>query len=173
MLKGEKIKLRPVEPEDLDLLMLWENDPPNWEVSGTITPYSRDILKRYIKNADQDIYRAGQLRLMIEDRHQRTIGTIDVFEFDPFHQRAGIGILIADPVHRNNGYASESLRLIKQYCFEHLGLHQLFCNILEGNEASIHLFEKAGFTITGSRKQWIRSGSKFKDQLFLQLFREE
>jgi len=40
----------------------------------------------------------------IEDKI--TIGTIDIFEFDPFHKRAGIGILIGNESYRRKGYAS-------------------------------------------------------------------
>lgn len=170
-LTGHKIKLRAIEPEDINLLMQWENDIVNWEVSGTITPFSRNLLQQYIDNAHLDIYQVGQLRLMIQEGEE-TIGTIDIFDFDAFNHRAGIGILIGDQAKRGNGFASESLRLVKKYCFDHLGLRQLYCNILVDNELSLNLFNRAGFKVTGTKHQWIRSGGVFKDQHFLQLFRE-
>lgn len=169
---GHKIRLRAIEPEDIDQLMQWENNIDNWEVSGTITPFSRNLLQQYINNAHLDIYQIGQLRLMIQEGEE-TIGTIDIFDFDAFNQRAGIGILIGDQSKRGNGFASESLRLVKKYCFDHLGLTQLYCNILVDNELSLNLFKKAGFEITGTRHKWIRSGGVYKDQHFLQLFRNE
>jgi len=172
-LTGHKIELRAIEPEDVDLLMQWENNIVNWEVSGTITPFSRNLLQQYIDNAHLDIYQVGQLRLMIQEGEGQTIGTIDIFDFDAFHHRAGVGILIGDQAKRGNGYASESLRLVKKYCFEHLGLKQIYCNILVDNTLSLNLFQKAGFEITGTRHQWVRSGGQYKDQHFLQLFREE
>ncbi len=174
MLKGNKVRLRAIEPEDVDRIMEWENETSNWEVSGTMAPFSRDIIKRYVANSHHDIYSAGQLRLMIDEVETgETIGTVDIFEFDAFHQRAGLGILIADKARRNNGYASESIALVVDYSFQHLGLSQLFCNILADNAGSIRVFEKAGFQISGNRKKWIRSGSAFKDQLFLQLFKKQ
>lgn len=173
LLEGKKVKLRALEPEDIDLLMAWENNTPNWQVSGTVAPFSRAILKDFISNSHLDIYQTRQLRFMIETLEgPATIGTIDLFEFDPFHQRAGVGVLIADPAQRNNGYASESVELVKEYCFKHLGLHQLFCNILEGNEASLRLFKKAGFELSGSKKAWVRLGQSYKDEYFLQLFNQ-
>ncbi len=171
LLKGEKIRLRAIEPTDVDLILDWENNTDNWEVSGTLAPFSREIISKYVSNAHLDIYKAGQLRLMIEELTTgKTVGTIDIFDFDPFHQRAGLGILIADKSDRNNGYSKETLQLVCEYCFSHLGLQQLYCNILSDNTVSLRLFEKAGFTISGTQKRWIKSGSKFKDQHFLQLF---
>jgi len=39
-----KITLRPLEPEDIELLYAWENDMELWEMSNTKTPFSRYIL---------------------------------------------------------------------------------------------------------------------------------
>lgn len=172
LLQGKNIQLRPIEPDDLNLLVNWENDPANWEVSGTIAPYSRELMRKYVNNAHLDIYKTGQLRLMIvEKESSATIGTIDIFEFDAFHQRAGLGILIADAQNRGKGLAFEAVNLVRDYCFKHLGIHQLFCNIMADNDVSLHLFKKAGFTINGTQHQWVRSNGSFKDQHFLQLIK--
>lgn len=174
LLNGKKLKLRALEPEDIDLLMEWENDSRNWEVSNTLSPYSRALLKQYIQQSHLDIYKTGQLRFMIQDLEtKQSVGAVDLFEFDGFHQRAGVGILIGKHQMRNNGYATEALKLIKDYSFLHLGLRQLFCNILEDNKASLKLFQKEGFEITGTMKAWVRSGEHYKDQFFLQLFKGE
>jgi diamine N-acetyltransferase len=168
-LKGQHVVLRAIEPEDIDLLYNWENDTENWNVSNTQTPFSRFILEQYITTSHVDIYSAKQLRLMICEKEGRAIGSIDLFDFDPNHMRAGIGILIADKTDRKKGLASEALKLLSNYSFEILNLHQLYCNITTDNESSILLFQKHGFQITGIKKQWIRSGNSFKDELLLQL----
>jgi len=171
-LKGQLVTLRALEPEDIDLLYSWENDPEHWAVSNTQTPFSRFVLEQYISTAHVDIYSAKQLRLMICDREGgKAVGSIDLFDFEPNHLRAGVGILIADKTDRRKGYASEALELLKNYCFEILNLQQIYCNITTDNESSILLFQKHGFQITGIKKQWIRSGSGYKDELLLQLIR--
>ncbi len=168
-LKGEHILLRGIEPEDIDALYQWENDTDTWHVSLTQTPFSRFVLEQYIASAHQDIYTAKQLRLIICNEEKKAIGSIDLFDFDPNHLRAGIGILIADKTERKKGYASEALKLLIDYCFTTLNLHQLFCNITTDNESSILLFQKHNFQIAGIKKQWIRDGNKYKDELLLQL----
>jgi diamine N-acetyltransferase len=170
-LKGEQILLRAIEPEDIEVMYQWENDPENWAVSNTQTPFSRFVLEQYISTSHVDIYSAKQLRLMICDKENKAVGSIDLFDFDPNHLRAGVGILIAAKDDRRKGYASEALTLLTQYCFEILSLHQLYCNITTDNESSILLFQKHGFQITGIKKHWIRTGNSYKDELLLQLIR--
>ena len=163
-----------MEPSDIDTLYQWENDTDNWKVSSTQTPFSKNLLEQYIATAHQDIYSVKQLRLMIdveEDETKKSVGCIDLFDFEPNHLRAGIGVLIAEKSDRRNGYASEALELLINYCFETLNLHQLYCNITINNEASVLLFQKHGFLITGIKKQWIRDGAKFNDELMLQKIR--
>ncbi len=170
-LQGEHIYLRAIESTDIDALYHWENDTENWEVSNTQTPYSRFVLEQYIASAHQDIYTAKQLRLIICDTQNKPIGSIDLFDFDPNHLRAGIGILVGDKSDRRKGYAAEALKLLINYCFETLNLHQLYCNIISDNEASILLFQLYNFQITGIKKQWVRDGNTFKDELLLQRIR--
>ncbi len=171
-LQGQHISLRALEPADIDVLYKWENDTEIWNVSNTQTPFSHFILEQYISNAHQDIYSVKQLRLIISLLENKSaIGSIDLFDFDPNHLRAGIGILIADKTERGKGYASEALGMLIEYCFLTLNLHQLYCNITSDNEPSILLFQKHGFLITGVKKQWIREAAGFKDELLLQRIR--
>lgn len=97
-----------------------------------------------------------------------TIGSIDLFEFDPFHKRAGIGILI-DEASRRKGYATEALNLLIEYCFKTLDLHQVFCNIELSNEESTKLFTKAGFINCGHKKDWLFRNGQWTDVLMFQL----
>jgi diamine N-acetyltransferase len=170
ILENRSISLRAPEPEDLDLLYLWENEPSIWQVSGTLTPFSRYILKQYLDHAGKDIYEAKQLRLMIQLKsNHRPLGAIDLFDFDPHHRRAGLGILIAEPSDRRKGYAREALETMITYCFEVLHLHQLYCHIAAGNSASIKLFKEAGFQESGRKREWIFNGEHYEDELLFQM----
>jgi diamine N-acetyltransferase len=169
-MKYEKIQLRALEPEDLELLYEWENNSTYWTISNTVTPFSKYTLKRYMENSHKSIYETGQLRLMIEIiNEKKTIGTIDIFDFDPFHKRAGIGILIADAKQRRKGYASMALKCLIEYCFKTLQLHQLYCNILANNCESMDLFKKQGFVQTGIKKEWVKTSDGYLDEYIFQL----
>lgn len=171
-MKYKEIRLRALEPEDLELLYQWENNHAYWMISNTLTPFSKYTLKRYLKHSHKNIYETGQLRLMIDHIADNvTIGTIDIFEFDPFHKRAGVGILIANEAYRRRGYATMSLKCLIDYCFNTLQLHQLFCNILANNCESFDLFQKAGFVQSGIKKEWVLTPEGYLDEHFFQLIK--
>ena len=167
-LRGEHIYLRALEPEDLEFVYRIENDTSLWELSDTQTPYSRFLIKQYLENAQQDIFEAKQLRLAINTLENTTIGLIDVFDFDIKNKRAGIGILIENEVNRNQGYGREALKLLVNYCFEVLHLHQVYANISENNIASLKLFETDGFKIIGLKKDWSFDGINYTNEYILQ-----
>ncbi|UII79232.1 GNAT family N-acetyltransferase [Flagellimonas sp. CMM7] len=167
-LKGEQIYLRALEPKDLDFLYQLENDTSIWEISGTLKPYSKKVLQLYLENAHRDIYDVKQLRLCICNKNDDCIGLIDLFDFDPKNRRAGIGIVITKTEDRNKGVGAEAISLLCNYAFSILDLHQLYANILEENKASIHLFEKLGFTKIGVKKEWVRTNSGFKNEIIFQ-----
>lgn len=174
MLKGKNIELRALEPDDIDLLYKWENDEELWYLSNTITPFSRFDIEQYVLSAGNDIFSSKQLRLMIAKiagEERATIGTIDLFDFDPVNKRAGIGIMI-EKNERNRGYASEALGLLIDYCFKILNLHQVYCNIASDNAASLELFSKFNFRETGKKKDWILTNGNWIDEHILQLINE-
>ena len=173
-MKYKEIKLRAPEPEDLELLYDWENNNEYWVISNTVSPFSKFTLKRYIENSHRNIYESGQLRLMIDHvKDKMTIGTIDLFEFDPFHKRAGIGILIADMGHRRKGFATMAATCLINYCFKTLLLHQIYCNILDNNCESMDLFIKLGFKEIGVKKDWVKTNDGYLDEHMFQLIKKE
>lgn len=168
-LQGEYIFLRALEPEDLDFIFQIENDETIWEISNTRTPYSRFLIKQYLENAHKDIYEVKQLRLVISTLENTPVGLIDVFDFDFHNKRAGIGILINGQENRSKGYGDEALKLLVDYCFAHLDLHQLYCNISEDNQASLKLFEKHNFKKIGLKKDWNIVNGTYKNEYLFQL----
>jgi len=168
-LKGIHIKLRALEPEDLAFLFDSENNEANWKVSGTQVPFSKYILKQYLESSHKDIYEAKQLRLVITSIDDTLVmGMIDLFDFDPQHKRAGVGILIKDSF-REQGIASEALQVLISYAFHYLDLHQLYANVTTDNKTSMHLFEKHGFKRIGIKKDWIYTNATYIDEASYQL----
>ena len=174
MIDEGNISLRALEPDDIELLYNWENNREIWRISNTKVPFSKYLLQKYIENSHLDIYQIKQLRMMIDlqdDRGIRSIGCVDLFDFDPFHARAGVGILIANKEDRNKGYASQALKEIVQYAFKYLHLHQLYCNITSDNTASLKLFESAGFCVIGTKREWVKGDKGYLDEILLQLIK--
>lgn len=169
VLQGKNIYLRPIEPTDAIQVMMWENNPDNWRVSGTEAPYSLHAIQDYI-NSIQSFRASGELRLMIcKNDSSEAIGTLDLFEANFKHERAGVGILIAELNERQKGFAQESLFLLAEYAKEVLGFYNLTANVLEDNVSSIHLFESAGYELVGVRKNWFKDKEKRVNERIYQL----
>ena len=169
-LTGKKIYLRALEPDDLDFIYQLENDETLWHVSNTNTPYSKFLIKQYLENAHQDLFEAKQLRLAVcKNNSFEAIGLIDLFDFEPNHHRAGIGIVIADKTNRNSGLGNEALQLLIDYAFNQLQLHQVYANIGTSNTQSLHLFATFGFETVGVKKDWIFAFNSYQDEAIVQL----
>lgn len=167
-----QIRLRALEPDDIELLYSWENNPSVWFLSNTIAPFSKHILTRYLEESHNDIFTTKQLRLIIElvtEETQTAIGAVDLFDYDPLHMRAGIGILIADEKYRKKGYGKKALTQMTHYSFNVLFLHQLYCNITNDNDISMKLFTSCGFEIIGEKKEWLKCENGWKNEYMLQL----
>ena len=161
---NENIILRVAEPYDTDTIFRWENDMEIWRVSETIVPFSKHQIEQFLLN-NNDLTSEKQLRLMIDDaKNGDTVGCIDLYDFDSFNERAGLGIMI-DKNYRGKGYAKQAIRLLLDYCFNTLLLNQIYALTLASSTDSILLFESLGFERCGVRKQWCKTASGFVDQI--------
>ncbi len=168
LLEDKRIYLRALEPEDLDTVYRWENDSSLWQLSNTLEPFSRFVLKLYLERVGEDLQVRKQVRMMIMEKDTReAIGTVDLFDVDFFNQRAGVGVFI-ESSYRENGYASEAVGILLRYAFEHLCLHQVYCNVGADNEQSLALFEKLGFVLVGEKKDWARTADGYQAEWLLQ-----
>jgi len=162
-----KVRLRALEPEDLDFLYTIENNPEEWGCGVTNVPYSRYLLHQYISSASADIYVDKQVRLMIVDEVGDAVGMVDLFNFSPQHLRAEVGIIIHSK-YRHKGYAAAALQLLTEYAEKTVHLHQLYAVIDKNNTESLSLFTQNGFLVAASLSDWLFDGSSFHDAVVLQ-----
>lgn len=166
-LHTQDLVLRAPEPEDIDIMLAFENDEELWDTGNTTAPYSRYQLKKYIDESLNDLYTDRQLRLLIEIKSGEIAGIVDLFLFDPRHNRAEVGIVV-HPSFRKKGIARTSLSLLEQHCFCRLGIHQLYAYVRKDNEASKQLFLSCGYKINGQLHEWIYTGNGYKDVYIMQ-----
>ena len=167
-IEGTVCRLRALEIEDIEAMYGWENDTEVWRVSESVAPFSRNVLRRLIDEQQFDIYATRQMRLVIECATSgEAVGAVDLFEFDPHHRRAGVGIIVAPP-YRRRGYALDALLTLERYAKEVLMLHQLWCSAGADNKASLSLFAKAGYAECGRRREWILSTDGATDEVLMQ-----
>jgi len=113
---------------------------------------SQQDLRAYIESTTGDIYRDGQLRLIIED-DDKTIGCIDLFDFDPRNRRAAIGMYIA-PEYRGHGVGHVAVKQLEAYAFDFLKLRVLYAVIAITNIPCSSLYQKAGYHPSSPLSAW-------------------
>lgn len=165
----ESLKLRPLEPEDLDFLYSLENDSDMWLVSGTNVPYSKYSLTNYIMTNTSDIYTDKQVRLVMENSNGEPVGLLDIFNFDPRHLRAEIGIAVTKS-QRHHGYGQIAVKKVIQYSKTILHLRQIYAMVDIDNTLSLKMFQSCGFSVGATLKDWVFIGNAFRDVAVLQLF---
>ena len=165
MISKGKLRLRKIVSDDVGVLLQWENNPENHKYSETPNYYSREMMQDFVDSV-HDIFVNNQLRLMIE-WDGCVVGCIDLFDFDPYHLRAGVGVLI-DTEFRNKGIAKESLLLLEVYAFKNLNINNLHCIISVENLVSIALFKSCGYSLSGELKSWLKTKNNFSDVFYFQ-----
>lgn len=148
---GERIHLRRLTLNDVgEAYLRWMNDP---EVTRfTESRFSRQTLEslRTFVNASQGP--KSLLLAIVEKASGRHIGNIKLDGIHPIHKFASIGIIIGEKDCWGKGYATEAVRLIRDYAFTELKLQKLCAGCYEGNLGSVRAFERAGFFIEGQRR---------------------
>ena len=146
------LRLRKVEPSDLPFLYQWENDASAWADGSNHNPLSQKDLRDFITSSTGDLYRDGQLRLIIESNNA-TIGCIDLFDLDIRNRRAGIGMYIA-PEFRGKGYGAAAVKALEDYAFGFLDLRLLYAIIAVTNEPCSHLYRSLGYEPSSVLTAW-------------------
>lgn len=164
-----KIRLRAMEPEDVDFLYAVENDVEIWDQGETNVPYSRSVLLDYITSSRADIYADRQVRLIVEREDGVPVGVIDLVNYNPRHARAELGIVIKKE-YRQQGFASAALRKIIAYAKNVVNLHQIYAIVKTNNESCVRLLQNFGFQGNMVLKEWLGGGDGYENALLFQYF---
>ncbi|WP_036890331.1 GNAT family N-acetyltransferase [Segatella baroniae] len=172
MSQVRKVRLRAMEPEDLDSLYEMENQSEQWDQGVTNVPYSRYALYNYVSECKNDIYADRQLRLMVVSEDDTCVGIVDLVEFDPKHLRAELGLVIKKE-YRNQGYGKAAVVEMLRYSRDIIHLHQVYVIISDDNVQSRKLFHGLGFTGALVLKDWLYTKGSWRDAVLLQFFNKK
>ena len=171
LLESDRIILRAVEPEDAAIMAIAENDPLNMRYNGYCAPFSFRQLYDYAGGYDADPVRAGQLRLIVEEKDPRgVVGIIDFTEINIRDGNAFAGIYVF-PQSRCKGLGREAVLLGSKYMNRILGLRNIGAKVASDNAASIRMFIQSGFVESGRLERWLYApdAGERADLVFFQL----
>jgi len=158
--------LRAPERSDLQWLQKLENDPNLWYLGFSKEPFNSEVLKSYLDQQPGSLMRDGQLRMILEHDNQPA-GALDLYDYDPFARKAGVGIVL-DAAHRGKGWAAGAMRSFERYVFGTLGLNSLFAMVPIGNKPSVQLFEGLDYTKIGQLEDWVLHDGVFESAIMYQ-----
>jgi RimJ/RimL family protein N-acetyltransferase len=169
--EGDKVRLAPLDKErHLAGALRWLNDPvvTRWTLIGDLPVHrlaEEDFFDRMSRGSDSDVVFA------VETLDGEHIGFSGLHRIDWRHGFAVTGTVLGRPDLWGRGYGTDAARLRASYAFEVLGLRLLLSEVMDGNAASLHMLQKAGYREVGRipRRHWKRGA--YRDALILVLER--
>jgi RimJ/RimL family protein N-acetyltransferase len=164
---GEKVALGPIRRDLVPVYQRWMNDfdvlrtlavggPRPLTAEGEIGWYERTAVSQ--TDASFTLYERSSLR---------PIGSLGLHQVDHYNRTALFGILIGEKDCWGKGYGTEATRLVLEYAFTTLGLHNVMLNVFANNERAMRAYRRAGFREIGRRRQAHRVAGDVEDIVFM------
>ena len=80
---------------------------------------------------------------IIRKEDDTLIGNCGIQEINQIRQCAEVGLFIGEEENRGKGYGQEVLRLLLDFAFETLNLHNVMLRVFAFNERAIHTYQKS------------------------------
>jgi diamine N-acetyltransferase len=166
---GEKVALGPMQRDQLPLYLEWFNDFDYARTTSGVRPMTIEALEGYY---DQDIKDHSQVHFTIYDRESFTpIGGVSLTDIAGHTATFAIGI--GDASYRGRGYGTEATKLILEYGFNGLGLHNIWLSVFAFNDRAIAAYKRAGFKEIGRRRQVLSRFGKLHDVVYMDCLASE
>ncbi|MCX7877168.1 MAG: GNAT family N-acetyltransferase [Ignavibacteria bacterium] len=168
--RGEKISLKPFEKEDISLVASWNN---NEDINSTMLSRFPVSIYEQEKWYEKTINDRSKKKLIIEiNESGEKAGMASLFNIDSKNLSAEVGVYL-DPAYHGKGYAKEAIIMLSRFAFHELNMHKLYASVIEFNEASVKVFESAGFSKEYIKKEAVFTNGKFYDVQYLCLFKRD
>lgn len=150
VIQTERLRLRQLELSDLELVLLWRNDPEirRWFFNGTPITWEqhRNWYARYLENETDIAFIADDVTGLYEP-----VGIAALYQIDAERGRAEFGrLMVGNARAKGKGYGLEVVNAICGFGFRQLGLNEIDLGVFEQNAAAIKIYEKAGFQTVGA-----------------------
>jgi diamine N-acetyltransferase len=171
-IEGELVALGPLRREHIPLYLRWINDFGTTRTLGVSPrPMTLEQETAWYEQAAVDDARTGFT--IYERATGRPIGNCGLHAVDLANRRTMVGIMIGEPDARGRGYGTEAMRLLLDYAFTVLGLHNVMLTVVEYNGAGRRCYEKVGFREMGRRRESRWYNGRFWDEIHMDILTTE
>ena len=171
MLEGQLVRLRALEPGDLERCYTWINDREVTRYTTARYPMSRADEERWLQ-ASTSNFTLG-VKLAIETMAGDHIGNIDLHRSHPEDRKCGLGIMVGDKERWSQGYGRDAIITLLRFAFHEMNLHRVWLTVLEDNERAIVCYLKCGFVEEARQRQDVYTLGRFRDVLYMGVLRDE
>lgn len=162
-ISGDTVALGPFDRELLPLYQRWIND---FEVTRTflsrLRPWTLEAREEWygrISKGDPTVVDFT----IYERATMRPVGYTTLEDIDHHHRTARFGLLIGEKECWGRGYGTETTRLMLDYGFTILGLHNIMLTVFSYNERGRRAYARAGFRPSGRQREAHRFGDRVYD----------
>jgi len=177
IIKGERIRLRAAEREDIPMFLRWINDEDVTENLPSLMPISQFEEEDWYESMMKKPASEHALVIEIKDEKKKDsyipIGNCTFFHINWINRSTEIGIMIGEKSFWNKGYGTETMRLMLEHGFNTLNLHRIWLRVFPDNKRGIRAYEKAGFTYEGKYRQAQYKNGKYLDVLLMSILKDE
>lgn len=167
--KTDRIELRSLEISDVDLLYRWENQYEDLIFNESYNPISKECIKNFIINSNNYLSYNSSITMIIDEKKlKKSVGYIQLLEYNPMNRRGEIGIFI-DKDFRKKNIAKDTIGIFLRYAFNRWNLRMVYAKVLDNNIPSNNLFNSVGFQLVSSIPEWSWSNDRFISLNYYQL----
>jgi diamine N-acetyltransferase len=169
---GDKVALGPLDRDLMLLYHRWDNDFGVLFLEEALaSPSTLESTQRTYDRISTDPHCA--YFTIYERTTLRPIGRTALSEIDHVHGTATFSIAIGDRTSWGQGYGTEATRLMVDYAFVGLGLHNVMLFVYSHNERAIRTYRRVGFREIGRRREAVRLSGQRYDVIYLDFLASE
>jgi len=173
MIVGEKVRLRPIERDDLPRFVEWFSDPEVRRHLALYLPFSLAQEERWFENLLGRLERQESVALTIETAEGAHIGNIGLNSINWKDRNAELGISIGEKAYWDQGYGTDAIRTLLGLAFRQMNLHRVFLRVDADNARGIRCYEKAGFRREGTFREVVFKEGTYHDQHVMSILQSE
>ncbi|MCC3670629.1 GNAT family N-acetyltransferase [Terrisporobacter mayombei] len=171
MIKSDKVILRALNKIDKGKILEWVNDPEIRELTGGIYPVSEIEHEKWFENRVLDP--VNKIFAIQPIDSSNIIGIIGMKNVDFINRNAEIYIYIGDKQYWGNGYGSESVGKLVEFCFNELNMHRVYLQVFEYNERAIASYRKIGFETEGMMRESLYKNGKYHNKILMSIIKNK
>lgn len=173
MIVGEKVRLRPIERDDLPRYVEWFGDPKVRRHPAVYLPFSLTQEERWYESLQERLERADDVLLAIETADGVHIGNVGLHSINWKDRSTELGIVIGEKAYWNQGYGTDAIRTLLGLAFREMNLHRVFLQVDADNARGIRCYEKAGFRREGTLREVVFKEGAYYDQYIMSILESE